>query len=57
VVRSDCIQLEKKEVKLVFEGKLFVAFGERDGVPGPVMTEVLKAAGLNVIYQITECFV
>ena len=28
-----------KEVNSVFEGKLFVAFGERDGVPGPLMTE------------------
>jgi hypothetical protein len=44
-------------VDAVFEGKLFVAFGERDGVPGPVITEVLKAAGLDVIYQVTECFV
>jgi hypothetical protein len=46
-----------KEVNSVFEGKLFVAFGERDGVPGPLMTDVLKAAGLEVIYQVTECFV
>ncbi len=46
-----------KEVSAVFEGKLFVAFGERDGVPGPIMTEVLKAAGLEVIHQVTECFV
>jgi glycine reductase len=44
-------------VKVLFEGKMFVAFGERDGVPGPIMTEALKAAGLNVIYQVTECFV
>lgn len=44
-------------MKVLFEGKLFVAFGERDGVPGPIMTEVLKAAGLSVIYQVTECFV
>lgn len=41
----------------MFEGKKFVAFGERDGVPGPMITEVLQAAGLNVIYQVTECFV
>lgn len=41
----------------MFEGKLFVAFGERDGVPGPIINEVLTAAGLEVIYQVTECFV
>jgi hypothetical protein len=41
----------------MFEDKLFVAFGERDGVPGPTITEVLKAAGCEVIYQVTECFV
>lgn len=38
-------------------GKKFVAFGERDGVPGPIITEVLRIAGLEVIYQVTECFV
>lgn len=41
----------------MFDGKMFVAFGERDGVPGPTIAEVLKAAGLNVVYQVTECFV
>ncbi|MCK4783148.1 MAG: hypothetical protein KAV87_05305 [Desulfobacteraceae bacterium] len=42
---------------MLFEGKKVVAFGERDGVPGPVMSEVLSAAGCEICYQITECFV
>ena len=41
----------------MFKDKLFVAFGERDGVPGPTIAEVLNAAGLEVVYQVTECFV
>ena len=41
----------------MFEGKKVIVFGERDGVPGPVITELLKAGGADVIYSLTECFV
>lgn len=41
----------------MFEDKYVVALGERDGVPGPTITEVLKSAGANVVSQVTECFV
>jgi hypothetical protein len=41
----------------MFDGKVVVALGERDGVPGPVIAEVLRAAGVNVVSQVTECFV
>ncbi len=41
----------------MFEGKYIVALGERDGVPGPVIAEVLRSAGANVISTVTECFV
>jgi len=41
----------------MFDGKFVVALGERDGVPGPVIAEVLRAAGVNVVSQVTECFV
>jgi glycine reductase len=41
----------------MFEDKYVVAMGERDGVPGPIIAEVLKSAGANVISQVTECFV
>ncbi len=41
----------------MFDGKYVVALGERDGVPGPAIEELLKAAGANVIATVTECFV
>jgi len=41
----------------MFEGKFVVALGERDGVPGLTMAEVLRAAGAEVVSQVTECFV
>lgn len=41
----------------MFEGKKVIALGERDGVPGPVLAECLQAAGLEVVYQTTACFV
>ncbi len=41
----------------MFEGKYVVALGERDGVPGPAIEEILTAAGANVISTVTECFV
>jgi len=34
-----------------------IVIGERDGVQGPSITQCLKAAGANVIYTVTECFV
>jgi glycine reductase len=41
----------------MFDGKYVVALGERDGVPGPVIAEVLRSAGANVRSTVTECFV
>jgi betaine reductase len=41
----------------MFKGKKVIVLGERDGVPGPVITELLTAAGADVIYSLTECFV
>ncbi len=38
-------------------GKKVIAIGERDGVPGPVIAECLESAGLEVVFQATECFV
>ncbi len=34
-----------------------IAIGERDGVPGPVIAECLEAAGFELVFQATECFV
>lgn len=41
----------------MLKGKKVIAIGERDGVPGPVIAELAAAAGAEVVYQTTECFV
>ena len=41
----------------MLNGKKVIAIGERDGVPGPVIAECLEGAGLEVVFQVTECFV
>jgi glycine reductase len=38
-------------------GKAVIAIGERDGVPGPAIEEVVKSAGANQVYSFTQCFV
>jgi betaine reductase len=39
------------------EGKLVLALGERDGVPGPALQACAESAGAKVIYAATQCFV
>jgi betaine reductase len=39
------------------EGKKAVIIGERDGVQGPSIAECIKAAGAEVMFAVTECFV
>ena len=41
----------------VFDGKLVIALGERDGVAGPAIAACAKAAGGEVVFSATECFV
>jgi glycine reductase len=41
----------------MLKGKKVIAIGERDGVPGRVIAECLGGAGLEVVFQVTECFV
>ena len=41
----------------MLSGKKFIAIGERGGVPGAVIAECLEGAGLEVVFQATECFV
>lgn len=38
-------------------GKLVLALGERDGVPGPALQACAESAGAEVIYIATQCFV
>lgn len=40
-----------------FAGKRVIIFGERDGVPGPAIAACMKAAGAEIAYSVTECFV
>jgi glycine/sarcosine/betaine reductase complex component A len=44
-------------VKEVFKGKKVSVIGERDGVPGPAIANCVVAAGGQVVYTTTECFV
>ncbi len=41
----------------MFEGRKVIAIGERDGVPGPIIADCLRAAGAEVVFEATECFV
>ena len=38
-------------------GKTVIALGERDGVPGPAIAEIAKAAGAGDVFVFTQCFV
>jgi betaine reductase len=39
------------------KGKTAIIIGERDGVQGPSIAKCLEAAGANVVFAVTECFV
>ncbi len=41
----------------MLKGKRVIAIGERDGVPGPLIAECVVAAGAEVVFEATECFV
>jgi betaine reductase len=41
----------------MLSGRKVIAIGERDGVPGPLIAECLEGAGMEVVFQATECFV
>jgi len=46
-----------KGVRIVLRGKRVIVIGERDGVPGPAIANCVVAAGGQVVYLTTECFV
>ena len=48
---------EEKSMENWLKGKTAIIIGERDGVQGPSIAECLEAAGANVVYAVTECFV
>lgn len=41
----------------MFTGKKAIIIGNRDGIPGPAIAEVIKTMGAEVIFASTECFV
>lgn len=41
----------------VFDDRLVVVLGERDGVAGPAIAACVEAAGGEVAFVATECFV
>ncbi len=43
-------------MSLLKDAKVIV-IGDRDGVPGPAIEECVKAAGADVVFSSTECFV
>ena len=42
---------------LVLAGRKVIALGERDGISGPAIAACVMAAGGDVVYVATECFV
>lgn len=41
----------------MLKDKYVIALGERDGVSGPAIAACAKAAGAEVVFVATECFV
>lgn len=41
----------------MLEGKKVAILGDRDGVPGDAIAEIVKTAGADVVLSTTECFV
>ncbi len=41
----------------ILKDKKVIVIGDRDGIPGPAIEECMKAAGADVVFSSTECFV
>lgn len=41
----------------MFTDRKVVIIGDRDGIPGPAIAECVTAAGGEVVFSSTECFV
>jgi glycine/sarcosine/betaine reductase complex component A len=42
---------------LDLKDKLVLVLGERDGIPAPTIRACAEAAGGQVVYDVTQCFV
>ena len=38
-------------------GKKVIALGERDGIPGTAIADLVKSAGAEVVLTLTQCYV
>lgn len=58
---SEMVGISPQERRLGMDnwlhGKTAIIIGERDGVQGPSIAKCLEAAGANVVFAVTECFV
>ena len=41
----------------MLQGKRAIVFGERDDISGNTVSNCLKEAGVEIIYEATACFV
>lgn len=41
----------------MLEGKKVAILGDRDGIPGDAIAEIIKTTGADVVLATTECFV
>jgi glycine/sarcosine/betaine reductase complex component A len=41
----------------MFRGRKVIVIGERDGVAGPAIVKCVEAAGGEIVFQSTACFV
>lgn len=41
----------------ILKDKKVAILGDRDGIPGMAIEECVKAAGAEVVFSTTECFV
>lgn len=41
----------------LLKGKKVIVLGDRDGIPGPAIEACVKAAGGELVFSSTECFV
>jgi glycine/sarcosine/betaine reductase complex component A len=39
------------------QGKKVIALGERDGIPGTAIADLVKSAGAEVVLTLTQCYV
>jgi betaine reductase len=41
----------------LLNGAKVIIIGDRDGIPGPAIEACVKAAGADIVFSSTECFV